>query len=230
MDVMEIEIYQIKDAEKKQMVTKVLSDRPGFTAPEPLDPAMYHRVFMGDVECSSPYELVFLFNTVGHRLFRGEKLGLSDVIKVKALSEDVCFLYDRIGVSLIEFDVEKVPPEEGLIRVLVVEPNRVPYESEIENTLEGEQKAVEGLIQYLYNGDGTITVVNDEGKLNGMEGNRRIEGDVLVGPFFIAGDDGESLCSLTDEQMEYYADRFAEPEEISREEIEEHCSMRFFSW
>ena len=230
MDVMEIEIYQIKDAEKKRLVAKALSDRPGFTAPEPVDPSMYHRVFMGDVECKSPYELVFLFNTVGHRLFRGEKLGLSDVIRIKSLSEDVCFLYDRIGVSLIEFDTEKVLQEENLIRVLVVEPHRIPFESEIENTLEGEQKAVEGLLQYLYNGDGTITVINDESKLNGMEGNRRIKGDVLVGPFFIAGDNGETLCSLTNEQMSYYAERFAEPEEISREEIEEHCKIMFFSW
>ena len=55
-----------------------------------------------------------------------------------------------------------------------------------------------------------------------MKGNRRIEGDVLAGPFFIAGDDGEKLCSLTDEQLEKYADVFAEPEDISPDEIESH--------
>lgn len=61
-------------------------------------------------------------------------------------------------------------------RVLVVEPHRVPYESEIKNTLEGQQRAVEGRIEYVYNDDNTIIVVNEEMKINGSDGNRRIEG------------------------------------------------------
>lgn len=36
------------------------------------------------------------------------------------------------------------------------------------------------------NGDGTLLVINEENKLNGMEGNRRIDGDVVCGPFFVA--------------------------------------------
>jgi len=227
---MKIEIYQIKEEEKRKAMAEKLADRPAFTAPEPVDASAYRRVFMGDVECASPYEVLFKFNTVGHRLFRGDQMGLSDVIRMETDSGTVHFLYDSLGVSLIEFDSEKVQKSDDCIRVLVVEPHMAPYESEIENTLEGQQRAVEGLIQYLYNGDGTITVINDESKINGMEGNRRIKGDVLVGPVFIAGDTGENLCSLTDEQMAFYAERFAEPEEISREEIEEHCQIMFFSW
>ena len=63
-----------------------------------------------------------------------------------------------------------------------------------------------------------------------MEGNRRIKGDVLVGPVFIAGDAGEELCSLSDEQLEHYAKRFAKPEEISEEEVAEHCIIKFYGF
>ena len=63
-----------------------------------------------------------------------------------------------------------------------------------------------------------------------MEGNRRIEGDVLVGPIFIAGITEDSICSLTDEQMQKYAQKFAEPEEIPPEEIEQHTGIFFQNW
>jgi hypothetical protein len=63
-----------------------------------------------------------------------------------------------------------------------------------------------------------------------MEGNRRIEGDVLVGPIFVAGITEDSICSLTDEQMQKYAQKFAEPEEIPPEEIEQHTGIFFQSW
>ncbi|MGO5548402.1 DUF3846 domain-containing protein [Lachnospiraceae bacterium LCP19S3_B12] len=82
------------------------------------------------------------------------------------------------------------------------------------NTLEDQQRAVDGLIQYIRNEDDTVIVINEESKINGIEDNRRIDGDVLVGPVFIAGDTGESICSLTDEQIQKYVEKFAEPEEI----------------
>lgn len=185
-----------------------------------LDPSIYDRVFTGDVDCEDLEEVYKLFNTDGHRLNRGHSLSVSDIIEVESEKGSKFYFCDSIGFKLVSFEPEKAQASDDLIRVLVVEPNRVPYESEIVNTLEGQQKAVEGLIEYLYNDDDTIIVLNEEGKLNGMEGNRRIEGDVLAGPFFIAGDDGEKLCSLTDEQLEKYADVFAEPEDISPDEIE----------
>ena len=116
------------------------------------------------------------------------------------------------------------------LRILMVEPGKVPYVSEIPNTLAGQQQAVEGLIEYVYNGDGTIIVVNEEGKLNGMQANRRIEEDVLVGPFFIAGDDGEELRSLSEEEIKKYTERFAEPEDIPQEEVSNHLGFRMMFW
>lgn len=220
---MNIKIYQINpERDKNKVMFASLEDTEFRQESSKLDPSIYDRVFTGDVDCEDLEEVYKLFNTDGHRLNRGHSLSVSDIIEVESEKGSEFYFCDSIGFKPVSFKPEKAQASDDLIRVLVVEPNRVPYESEIVNTLEGQQKAVEGLIEYLYNDDDTIIVLNEEGKLNGMEGNRRIEGDVLAGPFFIAGDDGEKLCSLTDEQLEKYTDVFAEPEDISPDEIESH--------
>lgn len=119
-----------------------------------------------------------------------------------------------------------------MLRVLMVEPHKVPYELQLRDTLPELQKAVGGLIEVLYNGDGTLLVCNEEGKLIGMEGNRRI-GDgstIIAGPFFVCGDSGESFRSLTDEELSRYTDRFAQPEDISPEEVQADTGFFFFSY
>lgn len=119
-----------------------------------------------------------------------------------------------------------------MLRVLMVEPHKVPYELQLRDTLPELQKAVGGLIEVLYNGDGTLLVCNEEGKIIGMEGNRRI-GDgstIIAGPFFVCGDSGESFRSLTDEELSRYADRFAQPEDISPEEVQADTGFFFFSY
>ena len=50
---------------------------------------------------------------------------------------------------------------EDKLRIVKVEPNKPAYVTEIENTLEAEQEAVGGLIELIYNGDGTFIVCND---------------------------------------------------------------------
>lgn len=97
------------------------------------------------------------------------------------------------------------------------------YIADVTHTLEAEQKAVgDGLIEPIDNDDGTCLVGNEESKLRGMDGNRRI-GDgssIMAGPFFVCGDAGETFRSLTDEEVTRYMARFAEPEDISPEEVE----------
>lgn len=99
------------------------------------------------------------------------------------------------------------------IRVLVVEPNKLPKEEIIPNRLQDKQKIVDGLIEYAYLEEDrdVVIICNEEGKINGSEPNRYIGHDVLFGTFIIVGDNdtGEDR-SLTDEQIKKYKKRFNE--------------------
>ena len=104
----------------------------------------------------------------------------------------------------------------------MVEPERSPYEVELENSLGAMQRRVGGTIEAVYEPGGrdAALICNDEGKLLGLPLNRALrdeEGeiyDVISGTFFICGapPDSESFASLTDEQMDYWMERFAKPE------------------
>jgi len=121
--------------------------------------------------------------------------------------------------------------DDNKIRVLKIEPGKMPYEKEMVNDLEGIQAEVGGLFECVYLDDGCIAVVNEEGKLNGMELNRRIGNDIIAGPFFICGDseDGE-FVSLTDAECEKYMGEFKEVPEFSGDEPEAQPRMTFVSF
>lgn len=116
------------------------------------------------------------------------------------------------------------------LRVLMVEPHEPPHELFITDQLDDLQETVGGLIEVIGNSDGTLLVCNEGAKLSGMDGNRRIDGDIIAGPFFIVGADGENFRSLTDEEIQKYMQRFGEIEDISPEEVKEHSGFTFYTW
>lgn len=82
----------------------------------------------------------------------------------------------------------------------------------------------------LYSDDNTCLVGNEESKLQGMKGNRRI-GDgssIVAGPFFICGLTADDFRGLTDEEVVKYMARFAEPEYISDEETQADTGFQVF--
>ena len=87
------------------------------------------------------------------------------------------------------------------------------------------------MIELVNNGDGTAIICNEEGKLEGLPANRRIEeiSDVIVGNFFVVGLGEEDFRSLTDEETEKYLKRFECPEEIEQEEVEGSIAVKFYS-
>ena len=210
---MYIKIYQMAPESKTKFLS--LDKQPGQTA----NAEQYLRVFSGDVDCADLEDVFRMFNNEGHRLHRGHSLSVSDVVEVVADNKSTFHYCDSMGFRPIEFYSDQAQAGADLIRVLVVEPGRKPYESEIVNTLRGQQLAVEGYIEYVDNGDGTYIVCNEEGKLQHMQPNRRYYDDILVGPFFVAGVGEDDLCSLTDEQVAAYMERFAEPEQIAQSDV-----------
>ena len=111
--------------------------------------------------------------------------------------------------------------KENMIRVLKIEVGEPPEIKEIQNELSCLQHEVGGLIECVYLDDGSIAVCNEEGKLNGMEPNRRLGADIICGPFFICGDtnDGD-FASLSEEQIQKYSEKFAEIQAFTGEEPE----------
>lgn len=110
-------------------------------------------------------------------------------------------------------------PEKETITVLLVEPEKHPRPVEIRTELEDLQKAVGGYIEVTYPfDDNAAIVVNEEGKLNGMQLNRALrdeEGeiyDIVAGPFLVVGLTEENFGSLTPEQMKTYEEQFHSPE------------------
>ena len=109
--------------------------------------------------------------------------------------------------------------KENTIKILKIEVGSPPIVKEITNELESLQAEVGGLIQPLNIGCGCMAVVNEEGKINGMKPNRWLgDDDIICGPFFICGDDGENFTSLTDRQITICTNHFAEVPEFTGQE------------
>ena len=107
------------------------------------------------------------------------------------------------------------------IKVLKIDIGQPPVIKEIQNNLDGLQAEVGGLIQVIGLEDNCLLVCNDEGKLNGMKPNRWFYDDIICGPFFICGDSMEGdFISLTSEQAEKYAEKFADSPAFTGEEQE----------
>lgn len=131
----------------------------------------------------------------------------------------------------VDFDQALAQKQDDLLRIVYVEPNRPAYVTEIGADLHSQQKAVGGLIELVNVGNRCFLVCNDEGKLMGMEDNRRLEnGSVIAGPFFIVGDGGEDFRSLTDAQVKQYLQQFSQPEHISQQEVRADMGFTFYSF
>ena len=117
------------------------------------------------------------------------------------------------------------------MRILKVEPGKVPYEKEINNDLRSVQAEVGGgLFQPVCLGNGIVLCCNEEGKLNGMAPNRRLGDDIICGPFFLVGDDGEGdFVSLMDEQLARCREQFGKPQQFTGEEPELEPRIEFYS-
>lgn len=101
------------------------------------------------------------------------------------------------------------------MKVLVVEPMKVPYEREISGSLASMQEVVGGDIEATYPFTDPVGLVcNSEGKYLGLPPNRLLYDDngvpydMACGTFFLAGLGDEKFVSLTPEQSQKYQRHF----------------------
>ena len=105
------------------------------------------------------------------------------------------------------------------LTVLVVEPMKEPYVKEIDPGLHALQAEVGGDIAASYPFDDPVGVVlNDEGKLIGLDLNRSLRDehgeiyDIVAGTFLVVGLGSESFASLSPDMIQKYTEQFKRPE------------------
>lgn len=227
---MKIKIFQIDHEKDKNGVKFMHTDRlEKLQGTTDIDASLYKEVFSGEVDAADLEDVYSMFNCEGHPLHRGHSMSISDVVK----TEDGAYFCDLVGFKKIDFDESKTTKPDNLLNVVYVEPNKPAYAAEVEHTLEGEQRAVKGMIECIYcHDDNTCVVANEEAKLIGMEGNRRFNDgkSVIAGPFFVVGLEGDGFRSLTKEEQAKYLQEYAEPEQISQEEVEADTGMTFIAF
>jgi hypothetical protein len=88
------------------------------------------------------------------------------------------------------------------IQVLVYRPGQPGTVEQQLNDLETQQALVGGYIESVPLGDGVYLTCNEEGKLNGLEPNFALPGDIIVGTAFFCRVDEEGECaSLTEKDI-----------------------------
>ena len=114
---------------------------------------------------------------------------------------------------------EHTAPEK--LTVLVVEPMKEPYVKEIDPGLHSLQAEVGGDIAASYPFDDPVgLVLNDEGKLIGLDLNRSLRDehgeiyDIVAGTFLVVGLGEESFTSLPPELAQKYMEHFKQPEQF----------------
>lgn len=91
--------------------------------------------------------------------------------------------------------------ETNEIKVLMIEPGKHPRITTLKDDLDSLQKAVsigadyQGLIEIISLGNGDCLLCNEEGKLIGLDGNRRLGNDIIVGVFYIMSE-GEDAVNV----------------------------------
>ena len=106
--------------------------------------------------------------------------------------------------------------------VLVVEPGMSPYVKEIDSGLKSLQSEVGGWIEAVYPFEEEVALIcNEEGKLSELPLNRALRGDyggvydIIAGTFLVVGLGEEDFCSLSDEYIKKFSDRFKTPEKFA---------------
>lgn len=225
---MKIKVYQI-DEKLDRYNTGFRNYDSVMKTSERVDPSIYKTVYNGNIDAENLEEIYTVCNAEHPVGYNGHSMSVGDVVE---LEDGSCHFCDSFGFKeLKDFDTEKVAPIIGH-KMLVIEPHKEPYEMIIPDGLEPLQQAVRGYIEVTYPFDDNAFVIgNEEAKLIGLEGNRKIYGSIYAGNILIAADDGYGgTIDLTKEQIDKYTEMFKNPEDISPEEVQDDMWYRIIGF
>lgn len=111
------------------------------------------------------------------------------------------------------------------ITCVVVPVGARPYSKEISTSNEAIQELVGGYYEIIRLSSRLLLLCDEEAKLKGSAGNRRIGREIIAGQFIIVGDGGKDFVSLDKYEVAAMIGRFSTPEEISPEETEDSCQI-----
>lgn len=104
------------------------------------------------------------------------------------------------------------------LKVVMVQPQKESQVVEIGSQLKDLQEAVGGFIEVVYPFEDEVgLLLNEEGKLIGMQPNRALKDedgeiyDIIFGTFYVVGLSEDNFCSLTEEQIEKYLKEYEQP-------------------
>ena len=86
---------------------------------------------------------------------------------------------------------------------IIKHPGQPAVSQEVENSLKALQNLVGGYIETVSLPHGICMIVNEEGKLQGLQPNFRLDHDLIVGTAVFVGVDGDQFCGLSLAQQEY---------------------------
>ena len=229
---MKIRIYQIEHELDKNGV-RYESYEKTFKYADKINPSIYRQGYGGEVQCRDLESVFRKFNEDYAPGFFGESMSISNVIEVCDGKLKGTYFCDSVGFKKIDFDTEQTIRDD-IIKVLIFEPRKEPYEAEIRNNLKAMRSVVGGgsiEVVHLFD-DNAFIYCNDEYRLHDFEGNRYVEGVPFAGNFMIIGDAGNGEnCSLTEDQIERYAEEYREPNlTITQEVLEEDMEITFTAW
>ena len=206
-----VEVYQIDtETDRREKHVKFLSFREMIEKIGRIDEGIYQCVYSGKLALKSPEDVVKYFSDI-HKFgrlsgFYGHPMDTSDVIRL----EDDFYYCDMWDFKKIDFHPNRTLPIDK-IRVLVVEPENVPYEVMLRNTPLDYMNQVEGKFDLISYEEDLLIVYGEGAKRNEAALNRMVDGEPIHGTFFIAGDDQDKLVSLTQEQVDLLTQRFHDP-------------------
>jgi len=193
-----------------------------------IEPAIYRQVYGGIVNCRDIEGVFAMCNTKPPPGYFGHSLSVSDVVEICGGEQKGFYYCDSIGFEKIGFNAEKVDRSD-ILKVLIVECGKEPYEAEIRDELKAKQSVVGGLIEPVYfaQDDNALIYCDEEFLLKDCQPNRKVDSLVIHGTFMVVGNGenkyGEGIeVSLTARQIEEYSEMFRDPlVYMTREELAE---------